>query len=556
MPASWMASPSSRPRLPGGFVSRSRRASRGGHRVRVERSDARPGRRGVVASIVASGPVTIRRPPLRVDRQPGDEQVRLVGQRGQPLVGDADEVAVGARAGVHRDDPGADLVADDDHGTRPLGDRREAGGDGAVEDRIDGRDVVAEERAEPERQAVDQDRLVGSVARQGGDEVGADLDRRPGGRPLRAVAGDAVVELGVARASAVARNQARPPRRRDGVAAASPNRLLPLRVPPSARISGSATLDVAGSSGDGRDDQRRRHGQLDRSRPSRRRRAAARPRTIAAATTSPTPRRRARRARSGRARGDRRDRRSRSRPMTDRDDRVAPPDARREPAAEPARLDAGRGRASTVTTGSVRPTTAATMSAAPAASAPADVARLASAATSIAEHEDERDRAAGPDGRVLPGALGVAGSGARSASAVSASPSRWSAPVSDGHRRDREDRREDRLAGAPRSERHGTDEPDDRADERERRGAARGAASAGRDRQPGQQGERGPHDAADPGPSRGHRRAGRGGTSTPRSARPERQADEGRIDAEHAPDVAAVERRRGRSVGDDPAVAS
>src|SRR6476659_8589287 len=58
-------------------------------------------------------------------------------------------------------------------------------------------------------------------------------------------------------AMAVARNQARPPPASRRVVA-SPNRLLPLRVPPSARISGVAT-----SGSESRDDQARDERQLD-----------------------------------------------------------------------------------------------------------------------------------------------------------------------------------------------------------------------------------------------------------------------------------------------------
>ena len=59
--------------------------------------------------------------------------------------------------------------------------------------------VVADERAQPERQAVDQDRLVGLRARERRREVVPDLDRRPVGRTLAAMPGDPVVELRVAR---------------------------------------------------------------------------------------------------------------------------------------------------------------------------------------------------------------------------------------------------------------------------------------------------------------------------------------------------------------------
>jgi hypothetical protein len=56
---------------------------------------------------------------------------------------------------------------------------------------------------------------------------------------LGSVAGDAVVELGIAPATPSRGNQARPPAA-SRVAVASPNRLLPLRVPPRARMNGSS----------------------------------------------------------------------------------------------------------------------------------------------------------------------------------------------------------------------------------------------------------------------------------------------------------------------------
>ena len=75
-----------------------------------------------------------------------------------------------------------------------------------------------------------------SARRRG--QVDADLDRRPVGGSLARWRGDAVVELGVARPGR--RRGTRPARRRPARrVVARPNRLLPLRVPPRARISGA-----------------------------------------------------------------------------------------------------------------------------------------------------------------------------------------------------------------------------------------------------------------------------------------------------------------------------
>ena len=108
-------------------------------------------------------------------------------------------VAVDAGAGVHRDDPPADLVADDDDRTGPRRDRLERGGQRSVEDRVRPRRIVAHHGAQPERQAVDQHGFCGFRLGQCGDEVAADLDRGPVVGSLPPMARDAVVHLGVAR---------------------------------------------------------------------------------------------------------------------------------------------------------------------------------------------------------------------------------------------------------------------------------------------------------------------------------------------------------------------
>ena len=100
-------------------------------------------------------------------------------EAGQPLMGDADEIAERTRTRMYRHDPGPDLVAHHHHRARPRHDGRQTGRDRAVEDRVDGTRVVAEEGAEPEREAIDQDRLFGRRRPYGGDEVGTHLDRRP-----------------------------------------------------------------------------------------------------------------------------------------------------------------------------------------------------------------------------------------------------------------------------------------------------------------------------------------------------------------------------------------
>ena len=55
------------------------------------------------------------------------------------------------------------------------------GRDGAIEDRVDGRRAIPEQGAEPECQSIDKDRLGGLGPGDGGCQVRADIDRRPGG---------------------------------------------------------------------------------------------------------------------------------------------------------------------------------------------------------------------------------------------------------------------------------------------------------------------------------------------------------------------------------------
>jgi hypothetical protein len=113
-------------------------------------------------------------------------------------MGDADEVAVQASVRVHRDDAQPDLVAYDDRRSGSSRERLVRRGDRAIEHGVDRRRAVAEQRAEPQGQAVDEDRLrrLGAVDRPG--QVVADIDRRPLGRALGPVTPYPVVELLVA----------------------------------------------------------------------------------------------------------------------------------------------------------------------------------------------------------------------------------------------------------------------------------------------------------------------------------------------------------------------
>ena len=137
---------------------------------------------------------------------------------------------------------------------------------------------------------------------------------------------------------------------------------------------------------------------------------------------------------------------------------------------------------------------------------------------------------------------------------MSASPSRWSAPV-----RTVIAATASRLASAgspaprPSTRATRTDEPDEGPDQRERGGAARGGVGRA-DGQPGQQRQGGP-DACSPTRCVARTETARVGDldRDGHQRRPDRQADERRVDAEDAADVAAVERARGRPVGDDPA---
>src|SRR4029079_16915408 len=77
-------------------------------------------------------------------------------------------------------------------------DGRETRGEGAVEDRVDIGRLVAEDRAQPEREPIDEDDLASVRPRKGRRELVSDLDRRPRRGPGSLVACDPVVELGVA----------------------------------------------------------------------------------------------------------------------------------------------------------------------------------------------------------------------------------------------------------------------------------------------------------------------------------------------------------------------
>ena len=336
--------------------------------------------------------------------------------------------------------------------------------------------VVAEQRAQPEREAVEEDRLGRVGRRQRRREVEADIDRRPVCRPLASMATRSDRRAPGRPRQAVPRNQARPsPASRRVVA--SPNRLLPLRVPPSARIRGLATGSARAS-----------------------RAITARARTVAASVSStdapsPSPSQppRARTARARRAR----DRRRRRPPdCRDRDDRprqrqqptpatttavtaaiddVRQRHARREPGAEASRADASTQERDRPATGSQRETDARRRRAIAAARVdPDDAVTLASAATWLARSDE--DHAATPPGPTAGSSRArsaAAGSVAMSASAVSARPSRWRPPETDGRSSRR--RRSRRAAVRPRepSRRSGTapTSPDRRPDGGERRGS-------------------------------------------------------------------------------------
>ena len=78
-------------------------------------------------------------------------------------------------------------------------DRRVRRGDRSVEDRVDRRRAIAQQRAEPERQPVDEDGLGRLRGRDGCGQIGPDVDGRPVGRSFGTVAPDPVVEFLVAR---------------------------------------------------------------------------------------------------------------------------------------------------------------------------------------------------------------------------------------------------------------------------------------------------------------------------------------------------------------------
>ena len=144
-----------------------------GHGGLVQPAERRRSWPGCRPGSTATRAVTTRSRPFKRHRQARHEQVGLVGHRREPLVGDPDEVAVGPGAGVHRHDPEPDLVAHHHDGSRTRLDRGEARRDRSVQDRVDVRNAVAQQRAEPEGQPVDEDRLGRLGLREGGGQVGA-----------------------------------------------------------------------------------------------------------------------------------------------------------------------------------------------------------------------------------------------------------------------------------------------------------------------------------------------------------------------------------------------
>ena len=347
---------------------------------------------------------------------------------------------------------------------------------------------------------------------------------------------------------AVARNHARPsPASR--CAAASPNRLFPLRVPPSARISGCATRLRAGRC------EIARHGARSR------RRRASRPAPV---RRSP----RARRRRAARAR--RRSTTPASDPTTQR--RSLP---RRSGIAEPATTAATATMATPVTTANdarraCRPARRTRTPRPPVRGARPrqprqddgheprhgpghDARRRAEQRTGRrqarerghlrAQDEDQRDGAArrrspGPCGRCS----ARPGRATSSASAVSARPSRWSAPETMAITAT--------AATAARSGSPGPRSTTGTAPRRPTTAPTSGERRRARRVQPGRADRRGASGARTPREAR-PRSDGRLARSPhdrrrrrPSSGRADRQADEGRVDAEDVADVAVVERSR------------
>ena len=457
--------------------------------------------------------------------------------------------------------PDADLVADHDDRARPGGDGREAGGDGSVEDRVDVGDVVAEEArsatASSRRSATGSS---GSVrARAAARSVPTSIVGQAAGRS-RAVPGDPVVELGVARpggreepgATAVrqagrgrepeaALAAAGPPERQDQRLGHGADRGLTSRPTPTAS----------------RDDEDRRNRRARRSRPSRRRRAAARRATIARASDEPDGRPRpahrsamaADDAASATAARDRR--REHGRGDGRRPDRPAP---RTRPPKPPGAI---RDRAATTATtgqGAARRRPPRRRRHRRASPRLADASARQRATLRCPRTRINATTPASPDGGILPGPLGADGVGreervggvgqaveverARSATAISADAPAWLA--SSG------------SSGPMSTSGTAPIAPDERPDERER-GRARRSRRAAPSVRTGSASAvatpRGPRPTASTRPRRpGHRR-----TVDHVDVGRDRQPDERRVDAEHRPDVPGIQRRRRRAVGHDPA---
>ena len=170
---------------------------------------------------------------------------------------------------MHRDDAETDLVAHDDR-RAPVGaaSARVRRRDRSVEDRVDGGRTVAKQRAEPERQAVDQDRLGRLGRGDGRRKVAADVDRRPLGRALRPVPADPVVELRVA-GSAPSRGTTRGRLRRDAASSRGRTGSCRCGCHRGRGSAGSATSAHHVAAGDRARDHDR---ELDRARPCHRRR--------------------------------------------------------------------------------------------------------------------------------------------------------------------------------------------------------------------------------------------------------------------------------------------
>ena len=216
--------------------------------ARVARASGRAGRRRVVIGAGPAGRPRAGRPRRR---------------RREPLVDEPDQVAIGARAGMHRHDPEptSSLTTMTGPGRATMAARAAATGpssSGSIGRGSSPRIALS--------QSVRPSMRTGSSGcrRRHGAPRGRPRprpsSRSPGGRARwRAIRSSSSGSPG----QAVARNQARRPG--EPLGGGRPNRLLPLRVPPSARIRGgpSAPPRPRRIATQGRRDDASRDRQLD-----------------------------------------------------------------------------------------------------------------------------------------------------------------------------------------------------------------------------------------------------------------------------------------------------